>query len=97
MKPIAFIACIVAAVSLMFGCTPAPKKARYTVEQYLADREMMNKKVEECANNPGELREDPDCINAGVAASRDAWGSLRDPPPVGSAKSPTPSGLSERK
>jgi hypothetical protein len=74
-----FMIAIVAATS---GCTPTPKKARYTVEQYLADRQLMNSKVQECANNPGELRNDPDCINAGMAASRDSWGSLRDLPPI---------------
>ncbi|MBM0105800.1 EexN family lipoprotein [Steroidobacter sp. S1-65] len=78
------LASIIAGIAIgATGCSHEPKKAQYTVEQYLADRDLMNKKVEECANNPGELRNDPDCINARAAASKDSWGSLRDRPPVG--------------
>lgn len=77
------LACMVTVIVVASGCSPAQKKAQYTVEQYLADRELMNKKVEECANNPGELRNDPDCINAGMAAAQDGFGSLRDLPPMG--------------
>jgi hypothetical protein len=98
MKPASLAYCIVAIISVASACTPGPKKARYTVDQYLADREMMKKKVEECGNNPGELGDDPDCINAGTAASLDGLGSLRDLPPIfGSAGSTDkPQGSSTR-
>jgi hypothetical protein len=82
MKPASLAAWIVISLSVLAGCAPGPKKAKFTVDQYLADRSLMNKMVEECANNPGELRDDPDCINAGTAYSRDSWGSLRDLPPL---------------
>jgi hypothetical protein len=82
MKPTLLASCIGVFIVVLAACTPQPKKAQYTVDQYLANRELMNKKVEECASNPGELRDDPDCINAGTAASRDSWGSLRDLPPI---------------
>src|SRR3954470_17307862 len=47
------------------GCSQqaAPPKATHTVDQYLAKPDLMEAKVRECANNPGELRNDPDCVN----------------------------------
>lgn len=91
MKPIPLASCIVVAVAFLCGCTPQPKKARYTVEQYLANREIMNKKVEECANNPGELDDDPDCVNALAAARQGAHRTLRElygqPRPANSSSS----------
>lgn len=65
-------------ILLASACTPGPKRAQYTVEQYLADRELMNKKVEECANNPGDLSGSPDCTNAMAAAERSSHRSLRE-------------------
>lgn len=82
MRPTLIISSIVAVISVASGCTPEPKKAERTVEQYLADKELMNRKIEECTNNPGDQRNDPDCINAGTAASLVGLGSLRDLPPV---------------
>lgn len=78
MKPTYLASCIMLVVPIIYGCTPAPKKAAYTVEQYLADRELMDKKVEECANNPGELEDDPDCVNAIAAARQGSRRTLRD-------------------
>jgi hypothetical protein len=78
MKPTSPAWCIVVVISVLSGCAPQPKKARYTVDQYLVDRELMNRKVEECANNPGELEDDPDCVNAIAAARRGAHKTLRE-------------------
>jgi len=77
MKPTPF-ACFIVIGSMIAACTPAPRKAQYTVEQYLANRELMNSTVEECARNPGELRDDPDCINAIAAAKRGSGKTLRE-------------------
>lgn len=78
MRPMFLASCILLGVSVIAGCTPAPKKAKYTVDQYLADRSLMNKTVEECSKNPGELDDDPDCVNAIEAARQGAHKTLRD-------------------
>jgi len=77
MKPALLASCL-AIIVVAQGCTPAPKKARFTVEHYLADRELMNRTVAECANNPGELRDDPDCVNAKAAAQTAGQKTLRE-------------------
>lgn len=73
---------LVLAVAL-FGCSPEPAKAKYTVDEYLANPAAMDAKLEECANNPGDLSNDPDCMNVKGAAERKGVGSLRDLPPMG--------------
>ena len=78
MKSMTLSAWMMVVGAAVLGCTPKPKMARYTVEQYLADRELMNKKVEECANNPGDLNDDPDCNNALAAAERASYRSMRE-------------------
>jgi hypothetical protein len=78
MKPIFLAPFIVLAVSVIAGCSPGPKKAKYTVEQYLVDRSLMERTVEECANNPGDLNNEPDCVNAIAAAERASHRTLRD-------------------
>jgi hypothetical protein len=97
MKPTFLAPFVVLAISMMAGCAPEQKKANYTVEQYLADRTLMNKTVEECSNNPGELDDDPDCINAIAAARQGAHRTLRDlygqPRPASSTNSPTESSI----
>lgn len=92
---------IVWSTALALGaCTQEPKSAAYTVDEYLAQPEMMEKKLQECANNPGETKNDPDCINVKTAAARHSLGSLRDLPPMdlpspdrssGGAREPKPS------
>jgi hypothetical protein len=67
----------------LFGCSREPASARYTVEEYLGNPQAMDAKLKECANSPGDLRSDPDCINANAAAERKGIGSLRDLPPMG--------------
>jgi hypothetical protein len=71
-----------AAIALC-GCSPEPQKARYTVDEYVANPAAMEATLKECANNPGDSRNDPDCINVKAAAERKGIGSLRDLPPMG--------------
>jgi hypothetical protein len=71
------------------GCSPEPQSARYTVDQYVANPDAMDSKLRECANNPGESRNDPDCVNVQAAAERKGIGSLRDLPPMGLNPPPT--------
>lgn len=73
------VSCIVA----LCACTPEPPKARYTVDEYLANPQAMDEALERCTKNPGEQRNDPDCINVQAAAQRKDVGSLRDRRPLG--------------
>jgi hypothetical protein len=75
---------LVAAAAIAFcGCSPEPQMARYTVDDYVANPDAMDAKLKECANNPGDSRNDPDCVNVRAAAERKGIGSLRDLPPMG--------------
>src|SRR5687768_1291206 len=69
---------IATATIALCGCSPESHRAHYTVEQYVANPDAMDAKLEECANNPGDSRADPDCVNVKAAAERKAIGSLRD-------------------
>jgi hypothetical protein len=71
------------AVIALSGCFPEPQTARYTVDEYVANPDAMDAKLKECANNPGDFRDDPDCVNVKAAAERRGIGSLRDLPPLG--------------
>lgn len=66
------------------GCTQeaAPPKATHTVDEYLAKPKVMEAKLRECANNPGELRNTPDCINVKAAAQQNGIGSRKKMEPL---------------
>lgn len=81
MKAISIVLVLSAMVTLS-GCSPKPPKAKFTADEYLARPEQLDAKVKECANNPGDLRDDPDCVNALTAEERRSQGSLRDLPPL---------------
>jgi hypothetical protein len=75
---------LVTAAAIAFcGCSPQAPKARYTVDEYVANPDAMEAKLQQCANNPGDSRNDPDCVNVKAAAERKGIGSLRDLPPMG--------------
>lgn len=74
---------LLSCIAALCACNPEPPKARYTVDEYLADPQAMSQALEKCANNPGELRNDPDCINVRAAAQRKDIGSMRDRRPLG--------------
>ena len=75
---------LIAAATIAFsGCSPEPQTARYTVDEYVANPDAMDSKLKECANNPGDSRDDPDCVNVKAAAERKGIGSLRDLRPMG--------------
>jgi hypothetical protein len=59
-----------------------PRRATYTVEEYLAKPDVMATKLRECSNNPGELRNDPDCINVKDAVKQQGIGSYSKLPPL---------------
>ena len=78
-----------AAAIALCGCSPESPKAHYTVDQYVANPDAMDAKLKECANSPGDSRNDPDCVNVKAAAERKGIGSLRDLPPMGLNPPPT--------
>ena len=75
------------------GCSQqaAPARATYTVDEYLAKPDLMEAKLRECADNPGELRNNPDCINVKAAAEQHSIGSRKRMEPL---KFPTPQDMS---
>ncbi|MBS0422611.1 MAG: EexN family lipoprotein [Proteobacteria bacterium] len=75
---------LAAALTAAGGCSQqaAPPRAKYTVDEYLAKPDLMEAKVRECANNPGELRDDPDCVNVKAAAQQYSVGSRKRMEPL---------------
>ena len=74
----ATIGIAIALMATASGCCPdsqRPKAAR-SVDQYLAKPDLMEEKLRECANNPGELRDTPDCINVNAASARRGVNSM---------------------
>ena len=72
---------VVALVLAVSACAPDP--SQYTVEYYKNHKEEREKRLAECANDPGSLRNEPTCVNAQRAGADAAWGSLRDLKPIG--------------
>ncbi|MBB3913353.1 EexN family lipoprotein [Rhizobium fabae] len=48
------------------GCSGQGDKT-YTVDELMADEALLTKIISECRNNPGGLRQTPDCQNAEAA------------------------------
>lgn len=66
---------------LLSACTPKPEPK--TVKYYLENALERDAVRAECKNNPGALKDDPDCINASVAerrAEKDAAKNKNLPP-----------------
>jgi len=63
-----------------------PRRATYTVEEYLAKPDVMATKLRECSNNPGESRNDPDCVNVKEAVKQQGIGSYSKLPPLNFSK-----------
>ena len=72
-----------AVVLIAPGCTRSPAPATVTVEYFRAHADARAAALQACANNPGDLREDPTCINARQAARIEDAGSLRALPSLG--------------
>ena len=51
--------------ALLSACTPKPEPK--TVDFYLTHKAERMKVFDECRNNPGKLKGEPDCINAAEA------------------------------
>ncbi|UXN57773.1 EexN family lipoprotein [Phyllobacterium zundukense] len=59
----AFLAMILLALA---GCS-GQSETSYTVDELVGDAAMLAKIITECRNNPGELRDTPNCSNAEAA------------------------------
>ena len=72
---------VVTAVSTV-ACAPAPDQARYSVEEYRTHRELRQRELNRCTDDPGSLGKTPDCINVREAERIEGVGSLRALPPL---------------
>ena len=57
---------------LMLGCEAEKTAAVQTVDWYLAHDAERKATQKECQNNPGELGQTPNCVNASIATRRAA-------------------------
>jgi hypothetical protein len=51
---------------LLVACSQEPVRT-YTVDEFVADTELLTRTISECRDNPGELRDTPNCRNAEAA------------------------------
>ena len=68
------------ALLLLMGCRE--EKEVKTVQWYRDNPAECQKQVEICKNNPGQLKDDPNCINAMQAAIIDSGGSASEKPRI---------------
>jgi hypothetical protein len=73
---------IVVTVISAAGCAPVPDRALHTVGEYRRDPVLRRQELTQCVNDPGTLRNTPDCVNAREAERAASVGSLRDLPPL---------------
>ncbi|EMG51301.1 hypothetical protein WYI_23075 [Ochrobactrum sp. CDB2] len=52
-------------IGMLTGCSQAEKT--YSVDDFLANDALLAEHVEKCRNNPGELGQTPNCVNAAAA------------------------------
>jgi arginine utilization protein RocB len=56
----------------LFGCETKEAEPTVTVEWYASHQVERLEKIAECSNNPGELEQTPNCINAKEANKKNA-------------------------
>ena len=64
----ALIGAAITITTLLSAC--APKSEPKTVDYYVKHKSERMKVFDECKNNPGKLKDAPDCINAEEAVSK---------------------------
>jgi hypothetical protein len=75
---------IVLAVLALAACNRTPGGGgTLTVDYYRAHATERAATLSTCANDPGNLRDSPNCVNAREAARVEGVGSLRSLPPIG--------------
>ncbi|NKJ09620.1 EexN family lipoprotein [Rhizobium sp. SG741] len=50
----------------LFGCSKESERV-HSVEEFLADEQLLANTIAKCRNNPGELQGTPNCMNAAAA------------------------------
>lgn len=56
----------VVTLMLLAACSQESERM-YTVDEFIADEALLRRTISECRNNPGELRQTPNCRNAEAA------------------------------
>ncbi len=51
---------------LLAACSQESERT-YTVDELIADEPLLSRTISDCRNNPGELRDTPNCRNAEAA------------------------------
>jgi hypothetical protein len=75
---------IVLAVLALAACNRTPGGGgTLTVDYYRAHPSERAAMLSTCANDPGDLRDSPNCVNAREAARVEGVGSLKSLPPMG--------------
>jgi outer membrane murein-binding lipoprotein Lpp len=57
---------IVLSLVLLSACSQEAERT-HTVDEFVADTELLSRTITECRNNPGALRQTPNCQNAEAA------------------------------
>jgi len=78
------------------ACSREPEKTTYTVDDYFAKPDLLQAKLHECADNPGDLRNSPDCVNVKEAVKRQGIGSYDKLPPLRLSKPGAPADTPQR-
>ncbi|QTG17022.1 EexN family lipoprotein (plasmid) [Agrobacterium tumefaciens] len=60
---------LLVSLAVLVGCTQGSERT-YTVEEFVADTELLTRTISDCRDNPGELRDTPNCRNAEAADGR---------------------------
>lgn len=60
---------ILASLLLLAACSQGSERT-YTVEEFVAEPELLARTISSCRDNPGELRDTPNCRNAEAADGR---------------------------
>lgn len=68
---------LVAGAALLSACNEEVKKEVKTVQWYTEHPQERAEQLKICANNPGQLKDDPNCINAKQSMLKNSGGSVR--------------------
>lgn len=66
-----------AVLGMLAGCSDYIS-ATYTVEELVADKDLLSRILTECRNNPGDLRSTSNCVNAQAADGRLRLRNMRE-------------------
>lgn len=88
------ITAALAGLAELAGCGHSPD-AVLTVAYYRAHAQERESRVRVCADDPGQLRDSPSCVNAREAARIENVGSLEHLPPMGLPRPDKPDDAAE--